>query len=372
LGNNFSAGGNNIFNINAGPSTETIEAIRCKRSLFTTDPVDDRAAYISFKDEIITATFTWITKSQPYKSWVDRSTGSGILWISGGPGTGKSMLSVFLTQELESVETGKALVLYYFCEGRDPKRNSPVHLLRALIYTLVQERPSLMKHLLPDYQVRQESLFGPDAIEPLWRILMKMIEDPDTGDVYCIIDGLDECAKTSLTHLEHILKKFKGFYNGHLGRRSDADSVSSKFGQLSLSSGTGRLESGPATGKAPNLARPVFKTALISREDPECLYRELSAFQRLRLGKLAETGIAGQASAPFNKMNPPVDGAMQMSLNGNVASQSVTQGQTMISAAEDTPITGYSESLSIQRSQTDQPTVQGGSVPYVRYQYRAL
>jgi hypothetical protein len=25
-----------------------------------------------------------------------------------------------------------------------------------------------------------------------------------------------------------------------------------------------------------------------------------------------------------------------------------------------------------QRSQTDQPTVQGGSVPYVRYQYRAL
>jgi hypothetical protein len=33
---------------------------------------------------------------------------------------------------------------------------------------------------------------------------------------------------------------------------------------------------------------------------------------------------------------------------------------------------GVKEECSNQRSQTDQPTVQGGSVPYVRYQHRAL
>lgn len=43
LGNNFSAGGNNIFNFNNESSTAELERKKCLRALFVSNPTDDRA-----------------------------------------------------------------------------------------------------------------------------------------------------------------------------------------------------------------------------------------------------------------------------------------------------------------------------------------
>lgn len=209
LGNNVSAQRDNIFNFHAQPASEDVERRKCLRALFSTDPVDDRAKYISFKGEVISETFTWITKTPEYQRWLNQSTGTHLIWLSGSPGTGKTMMSIYLTEELEKIQShhGRFLVTYYFCEGRDPKRNNPVGLLRGLIYTLVRQRPTLMKHLLTEYESQEDGLFSQDAIEPLWRILTMMINDPDAGSVYCVIDGLDECNESSTERLVHLLKK---------------------------------------------------------------------------------------------------------------------------------------------------------------------
>jgi hypothetical protein len=47
-----------------------------------------------------------------------------LLWISGGPGKGKTMLSIFLTEELEKMENAE--LLFYFCNHQDEKRNIAV------------------------------------------------------------------------------------------------------------------------------------------------------------------------------------------------------------------------------------------------------
>ena len=107
---------------------------------------------------------------------------------------GKTMLSIFLTEELERQKnSSEAVLLYYFCEGQDVKRNSAVNILRGLLYSFVRQRPKLIKWILPDFEVRDEALFTSSSIEATWGI-----NDPDTGPVYCVADGLDECSKTSL------------------------------------------------------------------------------------------------------------------------------------------------------------------------------
>jgi hypothetical protein len=52
-----------------------------------------------------------------------------LLWISGGPGKGKTMLSIFLTEELEKMENAE--LLFYFCNHQDEERNIAVAVLQT-------------------------------------------------------------------------------------------------------------------------------------------------------------------------------------------------------------------------------------------------
>ena len=332
LGNNLSAAGN--ITINAGQTSEK----KCLQALFVTDPADDRAKHISFKGDPVRSIFTWITDVDAYKSWVDRATGSRLLWISGGPGMGKTMLAIFLSEELEQIAKNSGLVLYYFCEGGDLKRNCPANILRGLIYTLVQQRPALMKHLLPDYEVRADALFGPDAIEPLWRILINMVKDPATGAVYCIIDGIDECAPTSLRHLEHMLKKITSFYRFQKMRRPDGED------QKEFSEETSSPKNAPSQQNGsrvtPLNTGLVFKVALISREEPQCLPRELSEFERVRLRKPEQIPIPTELP-----MNSDVgDSNLPLPVSATPGSDSLPSSTTHPDSQESS---GYAVSLEL-------------------------
>lgn len=260
VGNNFSAGGNNIINLYNTEDSEAAAKKKCLRALFVSSPADDRAKHLSFKGQVISATCQWLTETEVYRSWLDAQSRVNLLWLCGGPGVGKTMLSVYITQQLEKYRA-ESLVLYYFCEGRDPKRNSPIQILRGLIYSLVQQRPALIEHLLPDYEVQGDVLFAPEAIESLWRILMKMIGDRRVDCVFCLVDGMDECAATSTCQLEHLLAKFQA---------------------LSMVENAAPTQSAREVLKTP---KSKFKLALICREQPEVIPQRLSRFTRIQIGK---------------------------------------------------------------------------------------
>ncbi|KAF6809502.1 ankyrin repeat protein [Colletotrichum plurivorum] len=125
------------------------------RAMFLTDPRDDRAALLSVKG----------------------------LWILGGPGMGKSMMSIFLTQHLEaSVRTQqKGTVIYFFCDNRDSNKNNVAAVLRGLIWQLGRLKPRLLRHGLAELRSRggqPESLRGVDALR---RIFCEMLDDSESG-----------------------------------------------------------------------------------------------------------------------------------------------------------------------------------------------
>ena len=187
-----------------GPNED--EAQACLRALFLTDQSDDRAKLINDKGSRVDGTCQWIKSHDLYKSWL--CSNSQLLWLSGGPGKGKTMLSIFLAEELEenAIPQNK-LFLQYFCDNKDEKRNTAVAVLRGLIFQLLQLRPKLFDHILPAFEKEKQSLF---SLKMLWKIFENMVCDPALETTYCVLDGVNECEAASL---EILLGKFAALFS---------------------------------------------------------------------------------------------------------------------------------------------------------------
>ncbi|RYP59020.1 hypothetical protein DL769_008711 [Monosporascus sp. CRB-8-3] len=157
------------------------------------DPNVDREKLISTKGMRVAGTCEWIRENEAYKSWLHGDT--SLLWISGGPGKGKTMLSIFLTEELEKItqsmeDTG---LLFYFCSHQDEKRNTAVAVLRGLVHQIVKKRPKLIEYVLPYLETPEKAQATLLSLESLWIIFRRLVQDGDLRKIFCVLDGLDEC-----------------------------------------------------------------------------------------------------------------------------------------------------------------------------------
>jgi hypothetical protein len=218
----------------------------CLDTLFLTNVHDDRASLISTKRRRVEGTCEWIKDDVLFQSWLN--PGSQLLWITGGPGKGKTMLSIFLTEELAEVvkPLKDAKLIFYFCDHQDEKRNTAITILRGLLFQILKERPKLLKSILQEFETETKARYAVSSLEALWRVFESMLRDPDFGTIYCVIDGLDECDEGSLQILITKLCDFFGAYS-----------------------------SSPTTGE--------LKLIAVSRELPGFITAKLSRFPRLKL-----------------------------------------------------------------------------------------
>ncbi|KAI9739494.1 MAG: hypothetical protein M1835_003192, partial [Candelina submexicana] len=159
------------------------------------------------------------------------------------------MLSIFLTEELTKVveQSHNAILVYYFCDSKNANCSTGITILRGLMLQMLRQRPILFRHLMEDFELQKERLFdSPSASEALWRIFKKMVLDPGVGDMYCVIDGLDECESSSL---EAFLAELEEFY-------------AQEYSELSTK---------------------VCKILLVSRSTPDFIRKALDKFHRIKL-----------------------------------------------------------------------------------------
>ncbi|PSN58536.1 hypothetical protein BS50DRAFT_476158, partial [Corynespora cassiicola Philippines] len=165
-----------------------------------TDPHVDRESLTSAKGSRAAGTCEWITRNASYRAWLhgDGDGDTRLLWISGGPGKGKTMLSVFLTEELEryAAGTANAELVFFFCSQQDEKHNTAVAVLRALVHQIITKRPQLVKHALPFFETPEKTQQTLSSLEALWIIFSKLVQDAELGTMFCVLDGLDECEES--------------------------------------------------------------------------------------------------------------------------------------------------------------------------------
>lgn len=174
--------------------SESHDAAQLRRAIFLTDPEIDRNNLVEAKGERVAGTCEWINDDETYCAWLAGKT--GLLWICGGPGIGKTMLSIYLTHQLAH---GHQLI-YFFCNGQDEKRNNAAGVLRTLLWQLTEKHENTVEQLakfLADPERRQATM---TSGETLWSMFVELLDKVVTRSelpFICLIDGMDECDQVS-------------------------------------------------------------------------------------------------------------------------------------------------------------------------------
>ncbi|KAI0542415.1 hypothetical protein GGR58DRAFT_496969 [Xylaria digitata] len=136
-------------------------------------------------------TCEWITRHSQFKAWLDFDA-SAILWLSGDPGCGKSVASSFLADFLKSSQPS-ALRTYFFFKYDSERQASAISALRAILHQIFtdRDRASLVEHGMEKYRKRGSVMIT--QFFSLWYTLVSALCDRTCGNVFLILDALDEC-----------------------------------------------------------------------------------------------------------------------------------------------------------------------------------
>ena len=150
--------------------------------------------YIFYRDQWTQGTSEWILADETYLTWRHtQSTTPLMLWLKGGPATGKSVLSSFIVNDL--VEDN-VHCQYFFIRYGDRKKRSLSLLLRSIAYQIARSVPAFSQRLdgLGDEGIDFETA-DPRTI---WERIFKstLFKMGDCKPLYWIIDGIDEAEDT--------------------------------------------------------------------------------------------------------------------------------------------------------------------------------
>jgi hypothetical protein len=172
--------------------------------------------------------YKWVLDNDEFRRW-QTDEQSRVLWIKGDVGKGKTILLCCMIDELSQDRPsydikqgigviavinsllswrlstslrGQGPLSFFFYQATDPRLNTDVAVLRGLIYHILIQRPSLIRHLRETYEYggAKQVFEGSNAFFSLSQAMLSMLRHPDARGIYMIVDGLDEC-ETGLPRL---------------------------------------------------------------------------------------------------------------------------------------------------------------------------
>lgn len=137
----------------------------------------------------LTGTGAWATSSDVYQTWLQGDgDGEGLLWIKGIPGSGKSVLTAKLIDELARSNPG-CPVLFFFFRQIIEANHKPRALLCDWMDQLLRYSPPLQKRLLT--YVEANKPVDTLQTEHMWQDLRGALANLP-GKAFCVADALDE------------------------------------------------------------------------------------------------------------------------------------------------------------------------------------
>ncbi|KPM37856.1 hypothetical protein AK830_g8704 [Neonectria ditissima] len=138
----------------------------------------------------VAGTCEWFTTHALFQGFAE-SEKSSLLWVSADPGCGKSVLAKYLVDEwLPSTEA--RITCYFFFKDDFSDQRSLAGALCCILRQLFLQRPDLLSEKLLDrFEEDGDRLLT--SFRGLWDILVMISNEPNTGEIVCIIDALDEC-----------------------------------------------------------------------------------------------------------------------------------------------------------------------------------
>ncbi|KAL1734148.1 hypothetical protein EV714DRAFT_281270 [Schizophyllum commune] len=150
-------------------------------------PVDNGSKHALSLQKRQEGTCNWIFAHDTYRQWSMREC--GLLWLSGIPGSGKSVLASSLIDALRQ-ERYPTLV-YHYCDFGDPSSTSVVSILRSLFVQLLRHAPPAWYDELSSIANQVKSGEPPGSTLEVYGYVQRAVR------LYpkqmFIVDALDEC-----------------------------------------------------------------------------------------------------------------------------------------------------------------------------------
>lgn len=181
--------------------------------------VRNRVIHNSLKSSRAKQSGTWVIGDRLFQTWAQRSF--PILWLSGGPGIGKSSLTSFIIEFLkqQSYEpmTGasRMSIAYFYFKEADRELRSFTTALRTMACDIADEDPLFFRHV---YKACSESPLAMQNAGLLWEnvFLSYFGQRNCQNTTYLIFDGLDEAIETELEDFLRMLPILQHEGTGHL------------------------------------------------------------------------------------------------------------------------------------------------------------
>lgn len=176
---------------------------RCMSLLYSTNLAD----YKSQLPRPVQGTCNWILKDPQYVSWMN-SEETALLWVTGEPGCGKTMLSVYLTEQLSlgSTDPARSQVFYFFCDDKIATQRDAKDIIRSILHQILQQHRRLIKYARSRWEATGQNLI--ESFTALWEIFVKIVSEARLGAVCVIIDAIDECEANTRRTMLHSIKQF--------------------------------------------------------------------------------------------------------------------------------------------------------------------
>ena len=168
-------------------------------------PLNHEANY--FVDDLRSAcdsrhpgTCTWIVDRPEFEMWMNLGHNDPVarmLWMTGVPGAGKTILSSFVIStcfEVLGKEPSRP-ILYFFFKNTDSDKNSVLSATRSLLFQLYSSSPTILSAdimSLRDDSGKEKAL----SEQRLWDLFVKHAKN--LANLTIILDALDECVDVDL------------------------------------------------------------------------------------------------------------------------------------------------------------------------------
>jgi hypothetical protein len=146
------------------------------------------------KDKLLWEAIEWIFKdTERFLKWQNNADMS-LLWIKGGAGKGKTMMTIGITERILSASDNSVLVTFFFCRNDYSELNTIAAIIKGLILRLLRQNCSLENVLLNRWDCKTKQFTEDMNVwQTLWDVFLEMLDHCLPQGVYVVIDALDEC-----------------------------------------------------------------------------------------------------------------------------------------------------------------------------------
>ena len=176
-------------------------------------------------------TSLWLSKTEEYKCWLNDDK-SSVFWCSGILGSGKTVLTAAIIDNIFCRRLPSEKVSFFFCRYDEEHSLKSRTILSSLLRQALETGVNF-----PNLEKRLAGLFenaDPDMAD-FKHLFADVIES--SRKQYIIIDGLDECAKSETNSILSILDSILSMTSSNVkifiaGRESVGQDLKHRFGTI--------------------------------------------------------------------------------------------------------------------------------------------